>query len=179
MEGSPTDQRPASTWRRLVAYVVLDGVLVGLLIFAALTVLWVVFGPTTQFVDGTRIQAVVDDGRAILDGVVAALLAAAYFSGSWVGFGRTPGQAALGVRVVRATDGSRLGIGRAVVRWLALGAPIAGLAMLGPATADLPGGRAWLSVAGAIWLVLLLITTVVDPLGRGLHDRLAGSRATR
>lgn len=175
MEGS-IDRRPAGTWRRLVAYLVLDGLLVGLLIFAAVAALGAVLGPTIRFVDGASLQAVVDDGRAGLDAVVAAVVAVTYFAGSWAAAARTPGQALLGIRVLRASDGARLGIWRAVVRWLALGAPFA---LLAPAAPDLPGGRAALTLLGATWAALLLLSTIADPLGRGLHDRLAGSRAVR
>lgn len=176
VEESPPDRRPAGTVRRLVAYLVLDGLVVGVLIFAAVAVVGAVLGPTMRFVDGASIHAVVDDARATLDTLVAAVVAAVYFAGSWTAWARTPGQALLAIRVVRAADGERLHPVRAVVRWLALGAPIA---LLTPAVPELPGGGAWLTLGGVAWAVVLLLTTLADPRRRGVHDRLAGSRAIR
>lgn len=64
--------------------------------------------------------------------------------------GRTPGMARFGLRAV-AADGSALGFGGAISRW---GAVLV-------ATLPLGLGLAW---------------AAVDPDGRGLHDRLAGTR---
>jgi uncharacterized RDD family membrane protein YckC len=66
----------------------------------------------------------------------------------WAATGRTPGKALLGVRVTR-TDGTPVGLGRAVVR--SLGYLVSGILLL-----------------GFLWVL-------VDPGRRAWHDRLAGT----
>lgn len=72
-------------------------------------------------------------------------------------WGRTPGKAMLGVRCVDVDTGRPPGVLRSVLRGLLL--------------------HAWVAVPVAGWLlpVAIIVTTLVAPSGRGLHDRLAGT----
>ena len=72
--------------------------------------------------------------------------------------GQTVGKMMTGVRVVRFDDGQLPGWGRSARRWLALYGP-----MLIP------------SVGWLIVLVVYVVSSRLDPHGRALHDRLAGT----
>jgi uncharacterized RDD family membrane protein YckC len=86
-------------------------------------------------------------------GVTAALAPFVYFWLSWCVPGATFGELLLGI-VVRRTDGSRVGVGRAALR-----------AFLGLLLAP-------------VWLIGMILT-VVDPRRRALHDVLLGTVVQR
>jgi uncharacterized RDD family membrane protein YckC len=161
---------------RLLAYV-LDALLVGVVIFAVAFVMTRLLGPTLRIAeaDGAA-RATVDDGRAVLNAVVATLITGAYFVGSWSVMRGTPAQRLLGMRVVRASDGARLGPGQALVRWLLLGAPL-GLASVVLFRA--PASALLLGLISLVWYLVILATTARDRRKRGIHDRVAGSVVLR
>ena len=104
---------------------------------------------------GAMLQGAFQVARANHDlAGAAAVLLFAVASGYAVWFlgagGRTPGMARFGLRVV-TTNGSALGFGGAISRW---GATLLAILPLG---------------LGIVWAAL-------DPDGRGLHDRMAGTR---
>lgn len=76
-------------------------------------------------------------------------------------WGRTPGKVVVGTRVVRISDGGPPGWGPSVLRWV------------------LPALAFQVHVLGAALAVLLRAVLVVDPLRRGVHDRLAGTIVVR
>jgi RDD family len=104
-------------------------------------------------------------------------------------YAATPGQVILGINTVRASDGQRLGKGRALVRWLATLMPVWAIAAssnLGvwwaasimrsasiSADAVFPSGFA--IAVSVIWFLVLLVSMLLNSQGRGLQDRLAGS----
>jgi uncharacterized RDD family membrane protein YckC len=99
--------------------------------------------------------AVTPDGirLAVIAGLVLAateLLPTAYW-------GRTPGKAMLGLRCVDVDTGRPPGFLRSLLRGLVL--------------------HAWVAIPLAGWLlpVAVVITTLLAPRGRGVHDRLAGT----
>jgi uncharacterized RDD family membrane protein YckC len=80
---------------------------------------WRRFG--ASFIDGvvlavvsTILRYVVGTGFGTVLGFVVAAVYFGYFHGTT---GRTPGNAALGIRVVDIDDGSTIGYGRAIGRW--------------------------------------------------------------
>jgi uncharacterized RDD family membrane protein YckC len=81
--------------------------------------------------------------------------------------GGSPGKLISGLRVTRA-DGGRIGLVQAAVRrpW-ALVLPLAFVPGLGRNIATLATVIIWIAMA---------VTTTLDPVHRGLHDRLAGTR---
>jgi uncharacterized RDD family membrane protein YckC len=91
----------------------------------------------------------------------------------WTG----PGQATLGMRglrmrVVDASGGGTLSVLAASKRWVALGAPLGLLGLVGPLTSGASVASLGLSMA-------LLVTTATDARRRGLHDKWAGSAVIR
>jgi len=105
---------------------------------------------------------------------VTSVVGLAYFTVAWTRFGATPGQRILGLQV-RASDGaSRLGFGRAALRWALLGGP------LWIAYTSVPGlvGLVCLGTS-VVWACRVVLSAALDPAARGLHDRLAGSRVIR
>jgi uncharacterized RDD family membrane protein YckC len=159
---------------RLVA-LLLDLVVLTVLAFLAALVVSIVLGPAVDIDAGAEsvgdaVQT--DRGVAVVDALIVAALGALYFAGSWRRSGRTPGQRVLGLDVSTAT-GARPATGQAVVRWLLVAAPFSLAAILAAASAALDGPV--LPVLTAVWYLLLLVTTVLSPTGRGLHDRIAGT----
>jgi uncharacterized RDD family membrane protein YckC len=76
-------------------------------------------------------------------------------------FGRTPGKAIVATRVVNIGDGRPPGWKRSILRWV------------------LPALAFQVHVVGWALAVLLRGVLVVDPLRRGVHDRLAGTIVVR
>jgi uncharacterized RDD family membrane protein YckC len=132
-------------------------------------------------------------------------LSMAYFAGSWVAWGGTPGQRILGLRVARIEDVGKLSIDAAVLRWalldgisLVLSTALtvqlvlemskmpaqdwlgSGYYYYPSSTYDtLAGWSALVSLATAVWLIVLLVSAASQMARRGLHDRLAGSIVVR
>ncbi len=103
----------------------------------------------------TGISAVLDPLAAGVHlGALIALTPAVYFVGFWGGFGRSPGMWLVGIRVVRAEDGGRLGFRRSLLR-------AAGYLL------DLAS-----CFVGFGWAAL-------DPHRQGWHDKIAGSYVVR
>ena len=163
---------------RLAAFLI-DAVLLTLLIFCGAIAVSLALGPAVEFDPSSgSLEEVVTLERdvAVVDAVLSLLLSALYFAGSWRRWDATPGQRLVGIRVVSAPDGGRLGLGRAALRWALLGAPFGLLALLTTAVPDLPNTVP--DVLVAAWYLVLLVTTAVGRPGQGLHDRLAGSVVT-
>jgi len=85
---------------------------------------------------------------------IAWLVTFGYFVGSWALFGRTAGMAPFRLRILRATDGSRLGPGRASVRFLGMLLSF------------------FIFFVGVIWVA-------ADSKKQGWHDKLAGTVVVR
>ena len=119
-------------WIRLVAYYV-DAILVEIIVM----LLVLAFIPTIA---------------GIL--VISMIVIPAYFIGFWATTGQTIGMMPFRLRVVRNSNGSRLGFGRAVLRLVGLSISFAPLYL------------------GLIWVAF-------DPRKRGWHDFIAGSAVIR
>jgi uncharacterized RDD family membrane protein YckC len=162
----------AGTRRRAIAYLV-DGIVVGLIVFGVAALLNVLLGPTlTIDRTGRAPRLVVDDGRTVINTLCGVAVGAAYFVGSWARTGQTPGQRLFGLRVERAETARLLGPRGGVVRWVALGGPIG---LLSLAARDVDGAGSLLTIAVAAWFLLLLLSTARGADNQGIHDRLAGS----
>jgi uncharacterized RDD family membrane protein YckC len=159
---------------RLVA-LLLDAVVLTVLAFVAALVVSLALGPAVELDGGAEsvgdaVQT--DRGVAVVDALIVAALGALYFAGSWRRSGRTPGQRVLGLQVASA-DGAPLTTGQALVRWLLVAAPFSAAAVLASASSALDGPV--LPALVAAWYLLLLVTTVLSPTSRGVHDRIAGT----
>lgn len=134
----------------------LDGLLLGI----ALVVVAAVMGAIMGSVQGaTLVSTVVYVGLTFL-----------YFVGMWTGGGQaTLGMRLFNLRVGNATDGRELTMSQATVRWFAMGMWVSAAALLPPPLGTL------LSMAGSLWYLVLLISTVASPIRQGIHDRAAGS----
>ena len=157
----------------------IDAVLLAIVSLVALTALSLAHGPVVEVRrTGDVIGTVrVDQGLLVLDTLAICALSALYFAGSWVRWGATIGQRGLGIslRPADSADGPPgLRWGPAIVRWLALGAPIwvaAGLA---------DGNTRWgLWSAGVLWYAVLGVSVSAGSSLTGIHDRLAGAVAVR
>lgn len=93
--------------------------------------------------------------------IVAGLFLALYEVIPTALWGRTPGKAIVGTRVVGVNDGRVPGWKRALLRWV------------------LPALAFQVHLVGWAVAVLLRAVLVVDPLHRGVHDRLAGTIVVR
>jgi uncharacterized RDD family membrane protein YckC len=169
----------AALWRRSAAYLV-DSFIVGLVYLVVGTLFDTLFGPLVETTpDGTALVVVaVEPLRVALELAVTLAIDGLYFAGSWGRWGASPAQRVLRVRVqvaqgvAQTLSRDSLSVEAAWRRWaiLAVG-PIAlgSLAASGALDIDL------LVVLNGAWFLVLLVSTVVDPLRRGLHDRVAGT----
>lgn len=151
----------ASTGVRLVAYII-DGIICGLIIGLGAGVALAIS------------PGLADSGMtsAIAYGVASAGLYYLYFVGFWTsGAQATPGMRVLKLRVANASDGKRLAIGPASIRWLALGYFFTIVSVI-PALASV-------GFVALIWSIVLLVTTASDKMHQGLHDRWAKSVIVR
>ncbi len=139
--------RPASLWRRSLAAQIDGGVVFAVCLVGVIAVVLTV--QSAADLGGTPEQGVVF--IAVIASLVAwVVLSAAYhiaFVGAW---SQTPGQRAMGIRLI-TMGGGPMGYGRAALRWI------------GIVIADLTFGLGYLPI--------LLTRT-----RRGLHDFLAGSQ---
>jgi uncharacterized RDD family membrane protein YckC len=95
---------------RTVAFIVdLIAITLGAALFAAITRLVLSFFRTSDLAD---------DLALLVLGVSHVLFAVVYFTAFWVLAGQTPGMSMTGLRVVR-TDGKPVGIGTAILRFIA------------------------------------------------------------
>ncbi len=180
MTESPGVSMPAASVRRRIAAHLIDALLVGLASFAVAALVSALIGPAITVATDTDGSAriTLDPARLLIQAGAATALCGAYFVGAWIGpWAATVGQRALGVSVVpAAAPRDRLDVGRALLRWILLGAPFGLLAAL-----VIDSAVAWSVVVlvAAVWTVTLLISALRDAERRGLHDRLVGSRAVR
>jgi uncharacterized RDD family membrane protein YckC len=189
----PSPEPIAPLARRFLAFF-LDGLVLVPVYVVYATVFDGLFGALVEpDPAGTGLIVVaVDPVRVILELTLTIVTDAAYYAGSWARWGMTIGQRACGVAVRVAStaptspSGRRRAAGEepgvlppgpaAAARWAVLQLPPLCVGMLG-STGALPVlAVAWLNVA---WFGLLAATIVVDPLRRGLHDRVAGTVVVR
>jgi uncharacterized RDD family membrane protein YckC len=96
-------------WIRLVAYII-DAIILGI-IGAILSV--------PLGVNYSDVNSLNSAGARASNGIDL-LLSLVYFVGLWTYMGGTIGQRIFGMRVVDATSGQPIGLGKAVIRWLGL-----------------------------------------------------------
>ncbi len=127
-------------------------------------------GQITGGMVGTTIPVTLDYILATLIGVGVQFL---YFVGFWTSrWQATPGMIGLKMRVVDANTGSTLSVVQATKRWIALGWPLALLALV----------PALQAVQGLIQFgltIFLLFTTATNERKQGLHDKFANSLVIR
>jgi hypothetical protein len=148
--------------------------------FVVLSVLSLVHGPVVSVRRAGNLvdRMNVDDVRFAMDTAIVSLLSGLYYAGSWWRRGATPGQRLCRIEV-RPADrcddaGARVPLARAVVRWLALGAP------LWVAASVATGNLRWtLWFAAWAWYLLLAVTVARGTGLQGLHDRLSRTAAIR
>ena len=170
-------RRPAF-WRRVLAFL-RDGATLAVLGFVLLAVAWQLLGPTVEIeISGSGAHVEASAWRSEVNALVLAALGGGYFVWSWTRSGSSPGQALMRitVEVADAGPGSVLSASRAVLRWALLGPPL-GLAAAAAVNAPL----VFLAVTAfsAVWFTTLVLTTLFSASGRGLHDRIAGSRVVQ
>jgi uncharacterized RDD family membrane protein YckC len=165
----------AAFWRRVLAFLV-DGAVLAALGFMLLVVASQLLGPTVQIeLSGSAARVEASTWRSEVNALLLAALGGGYFVWSWTRSGSSPGQALMRITVEIADDGpgSALSLRRAVIRWALLGPP---LGLAAAASVNAPLAFLGVTLASAAWFTVLVLTTLFSQSGRGLHDRLAGSR---
>lgn len=178
--GLPLAAPVAALGRRSVAYVA-DSLIIGL-VYLVLGVLFdSIFGPLVAATpDGRSLVVVaVNPLRVALELTATLAVDALYFAGCWCRWGATPAQRALGLRVglaAAAAAGADLSLALPVE---AAGRRWAVLAILPIAVGSLSASGALdvgvVGVVNGAWFLVLLVSAAMDPLRRGLHDRVAGT----
>lgn len=113
------------------------------------------------------------DAAALIWDLPYVVVPAIYFIGFWTSTGRTIGMRLCGLRVVRADDLGQLAWRTALIRWLAL----EGVVRMASWLLD-PSGTYFFAmlIVALTWMAILWLSTRQDPMARGLHDRVSGSR---
>jgi len=135
LESVPVEQRCAGFWRRFAAYL-LDGLILNVISWILVFIL-----SFLPYLLGSVI------GIAFFVGSII------YFPAFWVWQGATPGKMMMGVKIVK-TDGSPIGIGRAILRYFGY-------------------------IVSAIILYIGYIMIAWDSRKQGLHDKIAGTYVVR
>jgi uncharacterized RDD family membrane protein YckC len=136
-----TAMRYGGFWIRGVALMI-DGI--------GFTTVWLLI---VYLIFGTVIQTQPGLARFIIQEVVSTGIGVAYYVVFWSRFGATPGQMALGLKVV-TPDGNRISVGRAIGRYFAL-------------------------LLSSLTLGIGFMMAGWDSEKRALHDRIAGTRVIR
>jgi uncharacterized RDD family membrane protein YckC len=172
---------PVGSLRRRSAAYIVDSLIVGVAYVALAAFFDGVFGRLVEATpDGTALVVVaVNPARVVLELTTTLVIDALYFAGCWSRWGATPAQRALRLRV-RMADGTpprpdepdALPIEAGWRRWAVLATlPIAVGSLAASGAFDLDV----LIVVNGLWFLLLFVSTAIDPLRRGLHDRVAGT----
>ena len=152
----PDDALPAETaapppieyggfWIRFAAYLI-DGLILG--------VIGILVGVPFGIVYGLTAGSAVQPAAQNLLSLVSLVISVAYFAWFWVRSGSTPGMGVLGLKVVRDADGSPIGWGTAIVRYLGI-------------------------IISTVALFIGLIWVAFDARKRGWHDLIAGTVVIR
>lgn len=182
----------ASLARRTIAFL-LDGLILAPVYLLYAGILDAAFGALVAPDPGGAglVVVAVDPGRVTLELTLSILTDLAYYAGSWARWGMTLGQRACRVAVravgpgaarpsgaapVLPPDPERVPIPAASVRWAVLQLLPLCVSTLGAAGA-LPVGV--VATVNSGWYAVLLLSAIVDPLRRGLHDRAAGTVVVR
>jgi len=161
------------------AALLIDAVLLAPATFVSALVVSALFGPAVAFnsSDGAGTGVSVDRGVATADAVVSVVLSVAYFVATWLVLAGSPGQRLLRMRIVRATDGARLALGQALIRWALLLGPAA---VAGICTAATHGAtEAFANLLALAWYVVLFVSTAASHTKQGVHDRVAKTVVSR
>lgn len=182
--------------RRLLAFI-LDGFILVPVYLVYAIVLDGLFGTLVEADPGGSglVVVAVDPPRVALEMALTLVTDAAYFAGSWARWGMTVGQRVCRV-AVRAVgpgepppgepppggqrplppDPERVPVQVATVRWAVLQLlPLCVGTLGGAGAASIQA----VAVLNATWFGLIFATAAVDPLRRGLHDRVAGTVVVR
>lgn len=116
------------------------------------------------------------DPTALIVDLPQLIVPAVYFIGCWTRSGRTIGMRLCGIRVVRDDGLGHLTLRAALKRWLALQGVVLTITWLIDRSGEL---IVWAQVVTLAWMAILYLSTRGDPLGRGFHDRVSGSRVIR
>ena len=110
-----------------------------------------------------------DRTLALVVSAVLVVVDLVYFVGLWTSrLQATLGMRLLRLRVLNAATAGSLPFNDALLRWLGLTGAIGILALV-------PGIDVYIVQIGAVWVIVLLITTASDRLRQGLHDKWARS----
>ena len=138
-------------WIRTLAYLIDTIVLVGALLGVSYATGIEFLDVTTRVMRSGEFQSISVFGSPT---PIAWLVLFGYFAGSWALFGRTLGMAPFRLRILRSTDGSRLGPGRAILRFFGLILSF------------------FVFLVGVIWVA-------ADSRKQGWHDKIAGTVVVR
>ena len=145
MTAAAAPARYGGFWVRVVAFI-LDGIIVGVVTGA----LAPIFGMPVIETQATAGSVQVNYGGSALSGLFGLL----YFVGFWSLRGQTPGQIPFGLRIVRASDGTRPDWVISLLRYVGL---IISFAVI---------------LLGVIWVAF-------DGRKQGWHDKIAGTLVVR
>jgi uncharacterized RDD family membrane protein YckC len=158
--GSDRGQRPhiehIGGWRRLIAAGI-DALIVTVIALVVNSVIWGYHRATHAAEESTA--------HRVLSDLVSLVYAIPYFAVPHARWGQTPGKRAMGIRVVRASDGGAIGYGQAIWRYVFTSI----VSILVTVIASMGGVFGLAGVAGLVesgWVLW-------DPRRQALHDKAA------
>ncbi|MEU8107071.1 RDD family protein [Nonomuraea muscovyensis] len=162
--GEPDGSPAGTVWRRPAAALV-DYLIIGVVLGAVGGPAWPLIGMNFKIAMGAGLLERADTylfrGSVRPADLVVVIGLYVYCWVQHTVWGRTLGKRLLGIRVIDARTGGRLGAGKAALRTLAF-----------PLVALVPGVGLWFVLVDGLWMLL-------DGEGRVLHDRLLGAAVVR
>ncbi len=164
----PAMLAPASTARRVIAYVV-DVILlatVSLAVWELVDRMGLASSPVNTPVGIPLAPA------AVVIEILLVSMSGVYFIGLWRAARRTLGMRLMRLWIGRAEDGIPLTWRQGIVRWLLLEGILSFVSM---AARDADATYVLVSLSTIGWTLVLIVSTIRDPMHRGVHDRWSGS----
>jgi uncharacterized RDD family membrane protein YckC len=153
---------------RVIAYII-DVILIAIVNF----IIGAVIGGAMGGLINTNPQSpgfgTVNTGAIFITGILGLIVSAAYFIFMWSNRRATVGMQLLGMQIGDEKNGSTITTSQAGIRWLVLSAPGVAAQVFN----SLPVVGLLISLAGLIWVIVLLYTTAQSPTKQGLHDKYA------
>jgi uncharacterized RDD family membrane protein YckC len=155
---------------RAIAYII--DVIIFVVIALIVGIVLAIFLPQPTIDPDNPFVPQVNPLTGLVTTIVYAVIGAAYFIYQWTSMRATIGMRVLGMQIGNAADGATITTNQAVTRYLVMFGPGLLAQLLGAFVGAL---GLLLSLAGLVWLIVLLVTTAQSPTKQGLHDRYANT----
>jgi uncharacterized RDD family membrane protein YckC len=112
---------------------------------------------------------------SVVRAIIFAILGFLYFGYSWITWKASPGQRAMGLMTVNASDGAALTWNQATMRWAFLFGPSVLQSLFSNAIGTTSGLSGIIGLVVLAYYIYLLYTAAQDPRRQGFHDKQVSS----